>query len=339
MPKVSTDKTKIEELLNKGVEQIFPTKDDLEKVLVSGKKIKLYCGFDPSATTLHVGNAILLKKLAQFQELGHEVIFLIGDFTGMIGDPTDKTAARKKLTRKQVLANAKNYKKQAVTFLKFNGSNPAKILYNSEWSDKLSFTDLIELSSKFTVQQMIQRDMFQERLKENKPIYLHEFLYPLAQGYDSVAMDVDLEIGGNDQMFNMMAGRDLMKAVKNKEKFVLTMKLLVDPSGKKMGKSEGNMITLEDSAEDIYGKAMSYPDTMIINGLELLTNISLEVIENIKKSLEEGENPMNYKKTMAFEIVKTIKGKEEAQTAQKHFESTVQKKETPEQVTSYKLQK
>jgi len=338
MPKVSTDKTKIEELLNKGVEQIFPTKDDLEKVLVSGKKIKLYCGFDPSATTLHVGNAILLKKLAQFQELGHEVIFLIGDFTGMIGDPTDKTAARKKLTRKQVLANAKNYKKQAVTFLKFNGSNPAKILYNSEWSDKLSFTDLIELSSKFTVQQMIQRDMFQERLKENKPIYLHEFLYPLAQGYDSVAMDVDLEIGGNDQMFNMMAGRDLMKAVKNKEKFVLTMKLLVDPSGKKMGKSEGNMITLEDSAEDIYGKAMSYPDTMIINGLELLTNISLEVIENIKKSLEEGENPMNYKKTMAFEIVKTIKGKEEAQTAQKHFESTVQKKETPEQVTSYKLQ-
>jgi len=334
--KVSTDKFKINEVLNRGVEKIYPDKSELEKILSSGKKIKLYCGFDPSAPTLHIGNAILLKKLSQFQELGHEVIFLIGDFTGMIGDPTDKTAARRKLTRKEVLKNSKNYKKQASAFLKFSGDNPAKILYNSEWSDKLTFADLIEISSNFTVQQMIQRDMFQERLKQDKPIYLHEFLYPLAQGYDSVAMDVDLEIGGNDQMFNMMAGRDLMKAIKNKEKFVLTMKLLVDPAGKKMGKSEGNMITLEDSSENIYGKAMSYPDTMIIAGMELLTDIPMDIIKSVGESLKNGENPMSYKKTMAFETVKTIKGKKEAQKAQTHFEKTVQKKETPSEVKSQK---
>jgi len=337
MSKIITDKEKINKILTRGVEMIYPTRQDLEKVLLSGKKIRLYCGFDPSAPTLHIGNAILISKLAQFQELGHEVIFLIGDFTGMIGDPTDKDAARKKMTRKQVLENSKNYKKQASVWLKFSGSNPAKVLYNSEWNDKLSFRDLIELASNFTVQQMIQRDMFQERLKNEEPIYLHEFLYPLAQGYDSVAMDVDLEIGGNDQMFNMMAGRDLMKAVKNKEKYVLTMKLLVDPTGKKMGKSEGNMITLEDSAEDMYGKAMSYPDSAIIVGLELLSNIKMDIIKEMEQSIKQGENPMQYKKVMAFEIVKTIKGLKEAQKAQKHFERTVQKKETPAAVDSLQL--
>jgi len=216
----------IDEILTRGVEKIYPSKEELKKSLMSGKKIRLYCGYDPTAKSLHIGNAISINKLGQFQKLGHEVIFLIGDFTGMIGDPTDKSATRNKLTREDTLRNSENYKKQASGYLKFDGENPAIVRYNSEWSDKLTFKDLIGLSSNFTVQQMLERDMFEKRIKEEKPVYLHEFLYPLAQGYDSVAMDVDLEIGGNDQMFNMLAGRDLMKAIKGKEKFVLTMKIL-----------------------------------------------------------------------------------------------------------------
>ena len=192
MEKVIVDALRIKEILEKGVENIYPTKEALEKALKSGKRIRLYCGYDPTGTSLHIGHAITLRKLAQFQKLGHEVIFLIGDFTGLIGDPSDKTAARKKLSRKEVLFNLKNYKKQASKVLNFTGTNPAKVLYNSKWNHKLKFDDLIELASNFTVGQIIARDMFQERIKNNKPIYLHEFLYPLAQAYDSVAMDVDL---------------------------------------------------------------------------------------------------------------------------------------------------
>ena len=337
MPKITKDENLIEKFLTRGVENIYPSPKFLEDKLKADEKISIYLGIDPTGPTLHLGHAITLMKLKEWQELGHQVILLIGSFTGMIGDPTDKLAVRKPLTRKQVLDNAKKYQEQASLFLDFSGKNKAKVVFNHEWLDKLSFKDIIELASKFTVQRMLERDMFEKRMKEGKPIHLHEFLYPLMQGYDSVAMDIDGEVGGNDQTFNMLAGRDLMKSMKNKEKFVITMKLLTDPSGEKMGKTSGNMITLEDSAEDIYGKAMSYPDSVITVGLELLTDISKEVIENIAKSLKDGENPMNYKKMMAFEIVKTIKGKVEAQTAQKHFESTVQKKETPESIKNYEL--
>src|SRR3989338_9446150 len=186
--------------LKRGVDTIYPTENALANVLSSGKKLCIYCGYDPTAPFLHIGHLITLLKLADFQKLGHKVIFLIGDFTGMIGDPTDKTATRVKLTREQVLENAKTYKEQAGKILDFDSStNPAEILFNSTWNDKLSFKDIIELSSNFTVQQMIERDMFQKRMGEGKPISLHEFFYPLMQGYDSVMMDVDLEIGGSDQ--------------------------------------------------------------------------------------------------------------------------------------------
>src|SRR4030043_655259 len=283
MSKIITASNKIKEVLEKGVEKIYPSKEALEKTLKSGKRIRLYCGFDPTSPKLHIGNAIQLRKLAQFQNLGHEVIFLIGDFTGMIGDPTDKSAARKKITRKEILKNAKNYKNLASKILRFSGKNPAKIMYNSEWNDKLTFIELIELASNFTVQQIIIRDMFQERIKKDKPIYLHEFFYPLAQAYDSVAMDVDLEIGGNDQTFNMLCGRQLMKALKNKEKFVLTTKLLNDPSGKKMGKTEGNIINLDEKPNEMYGKIMSWPDSLIFPGFELCTDLSIEEVNQIKK--------------------------------------------------------
>ena len=337
MLKITTDKERIREVLTRGVEKIYPSREALENVLFSGKKLKLYCGYDPSAPALHIGNAITLGKLEQFQELGHEVIFLIGDFTGMIGDPTDKTASRKKLSREEVLANAKNYKKQASAYLNFKGDNPAKILYNSEWSDRLSFKDLIEVTSNFTAQQMMQRDMFQERIKAGKPIYFHEFLYPIAQAYDSVVMEVDLEIGGNDQTFNMLCGRDLMKAMKNKEKFVLTLKLLVDVNGKKMGKSEGNIVDLDETPENMYGQIMSWPDGVLGTGFELCTNLPMAEINEILGKLKNGANPRNAKMRLAFEVTKINYGEKKAAEAQEYFIKTVQKKEAPEEIGSWKL--
>jgi tyrosyl-tRNA synthetase len=330
---IITDEKKIDEILTRGVENIFPNKEEFKKVLMSGKKIKLYCGYDPTSPSLHIGNAISINKLGQFQELGHEVIFLIGDFTGMIGDPTDKSATRKKLSRKEALKNSTNYKKQASPFLKFSGKNKARVVYNSKWSDKLTFKDLIEISSNFTVQQMIQRDMFQQRLKEEKPIYLHEFLYPLAQGYDSVTMDVDLEIGGNDQTFNMLCGRDLMRAMKGKEKFVLTMKLLADETGKKMGKTEGNIINLNETPENMFGQVMAWSDGLILSGFELCTNIQTEEINKIKEDLKNpNNNPRDIKIKLAYEITKINHGEKKAKEAEENFIKTFQKKEIPDSI-------
>ena len=328
---IDTDSKKIEEILSRSVEKIYPDKKTLEKKLLSGNKIKLYCGYDPSGPTLHLGHMISLKKLGQFQRLGHEVVMLIGDFTGMIGDPTNKLATRKKLTREEVLKNSANYKKTASKFLDFSGPNPAKIIYNSQWLDNLTFRDLIEIASNFTVQQMIIREMFQKRLEDKKPIYLHEFLYPLAQAYDSIAMDVDLEIGGADQIFNMLCGRDLMKTLKNKEKFVLALKLLTDPSGKKMGKTEGNMVNLdEEESGQMFGKIMSWPDELIIPGLELLTNVDIGEIEKYAKEIKEGKtNPKEIKTKLAKEVVSVCYNKETAQKAEEEFNKAFKEKEFP----------
>jgi len=304
---IVTDEKIINEFLDRGVSAVYPSKEYLKKELLSGKQLSIYLGVDPTGPNLHIGHMICLNKLSQFQKLGHKVIFLIGSFTAMIGDPTGKSSSRKQLTREDVLENCKRYKEQASVYLNFEGENPVELKYNSDWHDKLTFKEVVELSSHFTVNQMIEREMFQERLKfdfecpfcgirqlysrahqtkygiesdlrgkelvddrvcENcgkkirneeiknihkpQPIGLHEFLYPLMQGYDSVAMNVDGEIGGNDQIFNMLAGRDLIKDLKNKEKFVVAMKLLTDSTGKKMGKSEGNMISLGDSSKDIF---------------------------------------------------------------------------------------
>jgi tyrosyl-tRNA synthetase len=324
---ISTDKNKIQELLTRGVENIYPSKEFLEKKLLAGEKLSLYLGIDPTGPFLHLGHAIPLLKLKQFQELGHEVILLIGDFTGMIGDPTDKSAVRKKLTREQVLDNCKNYKKQAGKILDMK---KVDLKFNSKWLGKLIFQDVLELASEFTVQQILARDMFEKRMKEGKPIHLHEFLYPLMQGYDSVAMDVDGEVGGNDQTFNMLAGRTLMKSLKNKEKFVLTTKLLVDATGKKMGKTEGNMVTLEDSADEMFGKVMSWSDEMIISGFELITLMPMAQIKDFEKQLGTGKNPRDLKILLAKEVVKTFIGKKEARVAEENFIQVFQKKEKPD---------
>jgi len=307
----------IEMVLERGVSEILPSKKGLEK-LMRAKKITLYQGFDPSSSSLHIGNLIGIRKLAQFQRLGHKVIFLIGDFTGMIGDPTDKSASRKRMTREEVLKNAQGYKEQISKVLEFEGPNAAEIKYNSEWLSKLSFEEICELASNFTAQQILERDFFQDRLKKKKPIYLHEFLYPLMQGYDCVAMDVNLEVGGSDQLFNMMAGRTLMKTLKGKEKYVLTMKLLEDTTGKKMGKTEGNTINLTDAPEVMFAKIMALPDTLIRPGIELLTDLSLDEIA--------AEKPMVAKKKLAFEVVSQVFGTSSARSAQNSFEKTFQEK-------------
>ena len=280
----------IKELLDKGVANIYPSREFLAERLNNGQKLRIYQGFDPTASTLHIGNMVGILKLKQFQELGHEVIFLIGDYTAMIGDP-DKKTARQQLTREQVLANCKDYQKQASRFLNFKGKNPVALKFNSQWLKKLTFAETLELLTNFTVQRMLERDLFQERIKAGNPLYLHEFMYPVMQAYDSVAMDVDGEIGGNDQTFNMLSGRDLMKSLKGKEKFVLTMKLLEDPTGKKMGKTEGNMITLNDSPTDMFGKVMSWTDNMISLGFELCTNATMAEVADLEKMLKNGVKP------------------------------------------------
>lgn len=317
----------IDEVLTRGVEKVLPSKDGLQK-LMGEKKITLYQGFDPSMPSLHLGNYVGIMKLRQFQKLGHKVIFLIGDFTGMIGDPTDKLSTRKQLTREEVEKNYQNWLSQIKNLLDFDGDNKVEIRKNSEWSDKINFKELIQISSNFTVQQLIERDMYQSRLKNNEPIYMHEFLYPIAQGYDCVFMDVDLEIGGSDQIFNMLAGRTLMKTLKNKEKYILATKLLVDKEGKKVGKTAGNALFLDSSPNEFFGGIMSFPDESIYLGFELLTEVELPgLTEKIKV------NPMDEKKHLAFEIVKLIWGEKEASQAKLYFENTFQEKKPSFEIT------
>ena len=325
---VLKDEKIINRILRKGVEQILPSEDTLKKLLTSGKRINVYQGFDPTAPTLHIGHTVGMRKLEDFRKLGHQVYFLIGDFTARIGDPSDKTSARVVLTKQQVEENMKVYIEQASHILDiFNKENPVKVVYNSQWLEPLNFGNIIELASLFTVQQMLKRSMFQKRLEDDKPIYLNEFLYPLMQGYDCVMMDTDVEVGGNDQLFNMLAGRDLIMHKLQKEKIVLAGKLLSTPDGVKMGKSEGNMIKLSDSANDIFGKVMAFSDEQILLGFEILTSYELEQVADISNRLKGGENPILLKKLLAFEITKEIKGEQEAKQAQEYFESIFQKKD------------
>ncbi len=332
MSKITTDKDKIEDLLTRGVGAIYPSKDFLESRLLRGEKLTIYLGIDPTGPTLHLGHAIPIKKLSEFQKHGHKIILLMGDFTAMIGDP-DKSTIRVPLSHKQVMANLKNYKKQASKLISFTGSNKAEFKFNSKWLSKMNFADVLNLASNMTVQQMLERDMFNKRIKEGKPIYIHEFLYPLMQGYDSVAMDVDGEIGGNDQTFNMLAGRNLMKSMKGKEKFVITTKLLEDSSGKKMGKTEGNMVALSGSAEEMYGKIMSWSDDLIITGFELCTNVGTIELETIARDLVSGSvNPRDLKMRLARDITNIYHGEKKAKESQESFNSTFSKNEIPKDI-------
>lgn len=328
--KVITDQNKINEFLNsRYIEAVFPSKEKAAGIMMAGKQLVFYWGIDPTGPDVHLGhttNAFVMKKLA---ELGHKIILLIGDFTATIGDPTDKEAARKPLTEKEVKENMKSYLDQIHKILP-KGS--FEIKYNGKWYSKMNVKNWLGLSALLTQQQMVGRDMFQERIKKDKPISMQEFIYPILQGYDSVAMDVDGEVGGNDQTFNMLMGRDLLRKLKGKEKIVITTRLLEDlVTGKKlMNKSEGQCISLNDSAEDVFGKIMAMPDSAILPLLSYSTEVADSKISEIKSRLESGENPMVAKKELASELVRIYHSEKAAEEARENFEKVFSQGQSPE---------
>lgn len=329
---------KIDELLTRGVDKIYPSKEALEKVLRSRKKLRLYQGFDPSGIQLHIGHMTGLMKLRQYQELGHHVIFLIGDGTGQAGDPSGKTRTRAKfLTNTELKQNAKDYVLQAGKIVQFTGKNAAEILYNSDWLNKLNLVDILDISGHFSLQYLEERDLYVERKKSGSEINFREFMYPLLQGYDSVAMKVDLELGGTDQTFNMLAGRKLVREMQKREKFVMTTPLLTDSSGKKIGKTEGNVIALTTPPTDFYGMVMSLSDDVIDKSFEYITDVPMEKVETIRKDLKAGKNPMIYKKLLALTLTRMLNNEGEAQKAQEYFETTFQKKELTGEIPTRKI--
>lgn len=317
--------------MTRGVDTVI-REEELQGKLESGERIRVYIGVDPSGPTIHLGHAVALRKLRILQDAGHEVILLVGDFTGRIGDPTDRSAMRVPLTHEQVLENAKSYREQAAKILRFDGDNPVKLMFNSEWHDHMTFKEVIEMAQLFTVQQLLERDMYVVRIKEGKPIGLHEFLYPLMQGYDSIALDVDMELGGSDQLFNMLAGRTMMQKMKNKNKIVMTVGLLTGTDGRKMSKSFNNYIGVADAPEDMYGKIMSMRDDLMRQYFELCTDVPFDVIADMEKQMGEGINPRDVKMRLAREIVTIYHSSAEAQKAERQFVKVFQKKEDPDQL-------
>lgn len=324
----------VDEVLTRGVDKIYPSAEALKKA-AEGKKLRIYQGFDPTGTQLHIGHMVGLRKLAQFQKLGHHVIFLIGDGTGQAGDPSGKTKARDKFhTQEELRKNAKRYVEQAGKIVDFKGDNPIEILYNGDWLNKLTLPEILDIIGHFSFQQLAERDLFQQRIKAGETLNFREAFYPILQAYDSVAMKVDLEIGGSDQTFNMLCGRQLVKQIQGRDKFVLTTPLLTDSQGVKIGKTEGNVIALTDAPADLFGKIMSLSDDVIVKSLEYLTDVPMSEIDDIEKEIKDRKNPMDYKKKLAFEIVKQLNDEKAAQSAQDAFESLFQKKHFDQKNTS-----
>lgn len=330
---MNTDEKQIEAVLTRGVAEVLPSKNTLKKLLQK-KRIRLYLGIDPTGSLLTLGHSVVLRKLQQFADLGHEVILLIGNGTVRIGDPTGKDSTRPELTDEQINENFKSWKEQASKVLNFD---KIEIKQNGDWLDKLSMPDVVKLMAKTTVQQLMERDMFQKRLEEGKPIHGHEIMYPLLQGYDSVVMDVDLEIGGTDQTFNMMMGRTLQKQYNDKEKWVLTTPIINGTDGRKMSKSYGNFVALTENANDMYGKLMSTADEEIITYFEVLTDIDMNEVKDMENKIKAGENPMQFKKKLAFTITEMYHDTNAAKLAEENFEKTVQQKEVPEDIPEVKL--
>ncbi|MBD9514363.1 tyrosine--tRNA ligase [Pseudomonas sp. PDM22] len=314
-------------LIQRGADEILVEAELIEK-LKRGQPLRIKAGFDPTAPDLHLGHTVLINKLRQFQELGHQVIFLIGDFTGMIGDPSGKSVTRPPLTREQVLDNAETYKAQVFKIL-----DPAKteVAFNSTWMDQLSPADFIRLASQYTVARMLERDDFSKRYASNQSIAIHEFLYPLVQGYDSVALRADVELGGTDQKFNLLMGRELQRAYEQEPQCILTMPLLEGLDGvKKMSKSLGNYIGIQEAPGVMYSKLVSIPDTLMWRYFELLSFRSMEEIEGFKKDVEAGANPRDIKIKLAEEIVARFHGEEAAASAHKSAGNRLKEGELPE---------
>lgn len=321
-------------LIQRGADEIL-VEAELVAKLKRGQPLRIKAGFDPTAPDLHLGHTVLINKLRQFQDLGHQVIFLIGDFTGMIGDPSGKSVTRPPLTREQVLENAETYKSQVFKIL-----DPAKteVAFNSTWMDQLTPADFIRLASQYTVARMLERDDFSKRYASNQPIAIHEFLYPLVQGYDSVALKADVELGGTDQKFNLLMGRELQRAYGQEAQVILTMPLLEGLDGvKKMSKSLGNYIGIQEAPGVMYSKLVSIPDTLMWRYFELLSFRSLDEIDSFRKDVEAGANPRDIKIKLAEEIVARFHGEEAAASAHKSAGNRLKDGELPEDLPEIEL--
>ena len=317
------------EIIKQGVDEIIGENDLIEK-LKQGKKLTVKVGFDPTAPDLHLGHTVILRKMRQFQDLGHKVIFLIGDFTGKIGDPSGKNKTRPPLTDKEIKENANTYAEQVFNVL---DKDKTVVDFNSRWGDQMTAADMIKLSAQSTVARMIERDDFSKRYKNNQPISIHEFLYPLMQGQDSVELEADVELGGTDQKFNLLVGRDLQKNQGMSPQTIITLPLLEGLDGiKKMSKSENNHIGITEDADQIFGKTMSIPDEIMFKWFDLLSLQSTDEIEKIKKSVDEGGNPRDAKIILALELTKRFTSEKEAETAKENFFKKFAKNELPSDI-------
>ena len=317
------------EIIKQGVDEIIGENDLIEK-LKQGKKLTVKVGFDPTAPDLHLGHTVILRKMRQFQDLGHKVIFLIGDFTGKIGDPSGKNKTRPPLTDEEIKANANTYAEQVFNVL---DKDKTVIDFNSRWGDQMTAADMIKLSAQSTVARMIERDDFSKRYKNNQPISIHEFLYPLMQGQDSVELEADVELGGTDQKFNLLVGRDLQKNQGMSPQTIITLPLLEGLDGiKKMSKSENNYIGITEDADQIFGKTMSIPDQIMFKWFDLLSLQSTDEIKKIKKSVDEGGNPRDAKIILALELTKRFTTEKEAETAKENFFKKFAKNELPSDI-------
>jgi tyrosyl-tRNA synthetase len=333
--KTITDKARIEAAFARGtLVEAYPSKEELVKALVGGLRLRIYYGLDPTHTAIHLGHAKNMIFLEELRQMGHEVIVLFGDFTATIGDPSDKSATRKQLTSEDVKRNMADWVRQISPLINFKDKeNPAQLRQNSEWLSKLDFAQVLELASNFTVQQMIERDMYQKRLKAGSPIHLHEFMYPLMQGYDSVAMDVNAELCGTDQIFNALAGRTLLRKLKDKEKFVLALNLVANPAtGQLMSKSNGTGVFIDVPAKDLYGALMALPDPMID---PLFVNCTRLPMTDKEALMAKG--PRMAKAAVAYDIVQRLHGEKAAQEAEEAFNNTFAKGAIPEDVTEVSL--
>ena len=323
-------------IIERGTDEILPL-DELKKKLQKNKPLRIKVGFDPTAPDLHLGHTVVINKMRQLQDLGHEIIFLIGDFTGMIGDPSGKNVTRKPLTKEEILENAKSYEEQVFKIL---DKDKTKIAFNSEWMSKMSSAEMISLASKQTVARMLERDDFSKRYKSEQAISIHEFLYPLVQGFDSVALQTDMELGGTDQKFNLLVGRDLQKQAGMEPQVILTMPLLEGIDGvQKMSKSLDNYIGIDEAPDDMFGKIMSISDDLMWRYLELLSFKSLETIASWKDEVTNGENPRNIKFRLAEEIITRFHDNELAKQAQQNFIDRFAKNQTPNKMDEFTFPK
>ena len=319
----------------RGSDEIIPL-DELKAKLKKGKPLKIKAGFDPTAPDLHLGHTVLINKLKQLQDLGHEILFLIGDFTAMIGDPTGKSATRPPLSDEQIQENSKTYQDQVFKIL---DKNKTQVVFNSHWMKKLSSADMIKLASQQTVARMLERDDFSKRYKSGQGISIHEFLYPLVQGYDSVALEADVELGGTDQKFNLLMGRELQKNNNQEPQIILTMPILEGLDGvQKMSKSLNNYIAIDDSPDEMFGKIMSISDDLMWRYLELLSFESMETIDSWKKEVDQGENPRNIKFRLANEIITRFHSEEDAKVANQNFIDRFAKNQIPDEMDEYQFE-